>query len=149
MIEKRTIIFGLCLWLASPSLAVAAGAGLLPYRSAVDVAAGKQIYDSQCAACHGAALEGQANWRIRDEEGYLPAPPHDATGHTWHHRDAQLFAIVKYGIEALVGNGYKSQMGGYGDTLSDQEITQVLAYIKSTWPEPVIAQHNLINQRAD
>jgi mono/diheme cytochrome c family protein len=79
----------------------------------------------------------------------LPAPPHDATGHTWHHPDAQLFAIVKYGIEALVGNGYKSQMGGYGDALSDQEIAQVLAYIKSTWPEPVIAQHNLINQRAD
>jgi mono/diheme cytochrome c family protein len=40
-------------------------------------------------------------------------------------------------------------MGGYGDTLSDQDIAQVLAYIKSTWPEPVIAQHNLINQRAD
>jgi len=40
-------------------------------------------------------------------------------------------------------------MGGYGDVLSDREIAQVLAYIKSTWPQPVIAQHNQINQRAD
>lgn len=146
---KHTPVFSLCLWMASASLALAAEAGFLPYRSAVDVAAGKAIYDRECAACHGAALEGQANWRQRDSDGYLPAPPHDATGHTWHHPDAQLFAIVKHGIEALVGNGYKSHMGGYGDVLSDQEIAQVLAYIKSTWPQPVIAQHNQINARAN
>ena len=31
----------------------------------------------------------------------LPAPPHNETGHTWHHPDEMLFAITKYGREGL------------------------------------------------
>ena len=61
------------------------------------VALGKTIYQAQCAACHGARLEGQPNWRERDNAGRLPAPPHDASGHTWHHPDAVLFDITKHG----------------------------------------------------
>ena len=80
-----------------------------------------------------------------DDQGYLPAPPHDATGHTWHHPDTQLFAITRHGTAALVGNGYKSRMEGFGDTLSDDDILAVLAYIKSTWPPGIIARHNAIN----
>src|SRR5205807_2276140 len=45
------------------------------------VARGKAIYAEHCAACHGANLEGQANWRSRLPNGRLPAPPHDASGH--------------------------------------------------------------------
>ena len=48
---------------------------------------GKTVYTANCAACHGANLEGQANWRERLDNGRLPAPPHDKTGHTWHHPD--------------------------------------------------------------
>jgi mono/diheme cytochrome c family protein len=66
--------------------------------------------------------------------GRLPAPPHDASGHTWHHPDGVLFRIVKQGIEA-VGGGYESDMPGFGDILSDAEIAAALAYIKSTWPD--------------
>ena len=67
--------------------------------------------------------------------GKLPAPPHDATGHTWHHPDRQLFAITKYGSAAIVGNNYESDMAGFWESLSDDEIWDVLAYIKSQWPE--------------
>src|SRR3546814_6805220 len=51
---------------------------------------GKAIYAYSCAACHGAKLQGQPRWRERLANGRLPAPPHDDTGHTWHHPDAVL-----------------------------------------------------------
>ena len=60
------------------------------------VALGQQIYAEQCAACHGDNLEGQANWQSRHEDGRLPAPPHDETGHTWHHADELLFGLAKF-----------------------------------------------------
>ncbi len=98
------------------------------------VALGEILYQQYCASCHGVELEGQPNWKIRDENGYLPAPPHDETGHTWHHPDEQLFEITKIGTEAFVGMGYRSAMIGFGDQLDDTEIWAVLAYIKSQWP---------------
>ena len=64
------------------------------------VALGKKIYTNNCAACHGAKLEGQPDWRIRQPNGRLPAPPHDETGHTWHHPDAILIGIIKNGLVA-------------------------------------------------
>lgn len=121
---------------------------LVPYADASAIALGKTLYGENCASCHGAALQGEANWRTPDGEGYMPAPPHDPSGHTWHHPDAQLFAITKFGTEALVGGSYKSRMIGYQDILSDAEILATLAYIKSTWPPDIIARHNQINANA-
>ncbi len=112
------------------------------YRNAEIIALGAQIYQDQCAVCHGADLEGQPDWRTRDAEGYLPAPPHDETGHTWHHPTAQLFEITKWGTEAVVGGGYRSNMIGFEGVLTDDEIQAVLAYIKSTWPRRIIERHN-------
>jgi len=122
--------------------------GLLPYRDAAITEEGRNIYTDNCASCHAADLSGEPNWRSQDEDGYLPAPPHDKTGHTWHHADAQLIKITQIGTEALVGGNYRSRMSGFGDTLSEQQIIAVLAYIKSTWPEQVIDQHNRINADA-
>lgn len=126
----------------------AGAAGLLPHDQPERVAAGAAIYAEHCAACHGADLEGEPDWRERDAEGYLPAPPHDATGHTWHHPDAQLIEITRRGIEAMVGGGYRSKMIGFGDVLSDRDILDVLGYIKSTWPAHIRAQHDRINRDA-
>ena len=122
------------------------GAGLLPYTDAQAVALGERLYGENCASCHGAALEGQVeDWRQRDADGMAFAPPHDETGHTWHHPDAMLFAITKFGSEAVIGNGYESNMMGFEGVLSDEEILATLAFIKSTWPEEVIGTHNRIN----
>lgn len=129
--------------LAGPVLAERAV--MLPYADPAAVAAGEDTYKGHCAACHGANLEGEPNWKIRDADGYAPAPPHDVTGHTWHHPDGQLFALTKYGPAKLVGQGYRSRMPGFEDILSDQEIIDVLAYIKSTWPPEIRARHNTIN----
>ena len=103
--------------------------------SAEVIEQGRQIYADQCASCHGAQLEGQPDWKTPLPSGRLPAPPHDAGGHTWHHPDDILFRIVREGTAAIVGGGYKSDMPGFADLLSDAEIRAVLAYIKSTWPE--------------
>lgn len=112
------------------------------------VALGAEIYRRECAACHGANLEGQPNWRQRLASGRLPAPPHDETGHTWHHPDAQLIALTKYGPAALIGGGYESDMPAYRDTLDDGEIVAVLSYIKSRWPEAIRRRHDQLNAQA-
>ena len=111
------------------------------------VAQGAAVYARECAACHGEQLEGQENWRQRRADGRLPAPPHDASGHTWHHPDQQLFALTKFGPAALVGEGYESDMPGYEEILSDEEIVAVLSYITSTWPPDVRETHDEINRR--
>ncbi len=130
------------------SLSASEDPGLLPYRDEAAVARGEDLYAEYCAACHGASLEGEPDWRERDAAGYLPAPPHDDSGHTWHHPDRLLFAITKEGTEAIVGGDYRSNMTGFGDVLDDDEILAVLAYIKSTWPPRVIGIHNEINANA-
>ncbi len=98
------------------------------------IALGQEVYAENCASCHGVDLEGQPDWRRRLENGRMPAPPHDKTGHSWHHADRQLFTITKRGVSAVVP-GYESDMPAFEETLTDAEITAVLGYIKSTWPE--------------
>ena len=106
-----------------------------------DIGNGQALYQEHCAACHGAQLEGQANWRQRGSDGVLPAPPHDASGHTWHHDNRLLFDYTKLGGKALMQaqgiSGFKSGMPGLGDELGDDEIWDVLAYIRSTWPKRI------------
>lgn len=100
------------------------------------VQAGEQIYRRQCAACHGQELEGEPNWRVRDENGLLPAPPHDASGHTWHHADDLLFEITKYGPAVVIDDpDYRTRMPAYASVLDDDEIIAVLSYIKHSWPD--------------
>lgn len=103
------------------------------------VARGAELYAEACASCHGADLEGQPNWETPGENGVYPAPPHDASGHTWHHPDGMLFAYTKLGgAETLRRMGLKdakSGMPGFADTLSDADMADILDFIKSKWPE--------------
>lgn len=100
---------------------------------------GARVYTQHCAACHGAKLEGQPEWRRRLPNGRLPAPPHDDSGHTWHHPDEVLFGIVKKGmVPPYASNDYRSDMPAFGGKLSDAEIWAVLAYIKSHWTSAVL-----------
>ena len=102
-----------------------------------DIVAGQSLYADNCASCHGANLEGQPDWRTPDADGVLPAPPHDGTGHTWHHDDELLFEYTKLGgtaaLEVRGVTGFKSGMPGFSETLTDDEIWDILAFIRSTW----------------
>ena len=110
---------------------------------------GKTVYMENCASCHGAVLEGQANWQQKDSDGYMPAPPHDVSGHTWHHPSSYLFLMTKYGIEKMIGEKYPNNMPAYENELTDNEIIAVLSYIKSTWPKPIQRQHDEISAYAN
>ena len=106
-----------------------------------DLNNGQVLYMQHCASCHGVRLEGQPKWRRPGKDGILPAPPHDATGHTWHHDNRLLFDYTKLGGKALMearGIAWvESGMPGLGDVMSDDEIWDVLAYIRSTWPDRI------------
>tara|TARA_R110002110_G_scaffold68953_4_gene186316 strand:+ start:165 stop:629 length:465 start_codon:yes stop_codon:yes gene_type:complete len=112
------------------------------------VALGQAVYVENCASCHGANLDGQPNWRSPGPDGRLPAPPHDETGHTWHHDGDTLFQLTKYGTGALIGDpDYQSNMPIYEGVLTDEEIIAVLSYIKSTWPQDIRDHHDALANR--
>ena len=113
------------------------------------LATGQAVYAKHCAACHGAQLEGQPRWRERDAAGRLPAPPHDASGHTWHHPDQVLFDVTKYGVaKAAHLKDYDSAMPAFDGVLSDAEIVAVLAWIRSQWPRDIRRQQEEVNAQA-
>mgnify|MGYP006393665931 CR=1 FL=1 len=114
-----------------------------------EIALGRRVYDAECASCHGADLQGQPDWQSPGADGLMPAPPHDATGHTWHHPDAMLFALTRDGLGAVLRDSdYESGMPAFAGQLSDDEIRAALSFIKSTWPDEIRAAHDEINDRA-
>jgi S-disulfanyl-L-cysteine oxidoreductase SoxD len=134
--------------LAACDAAPGDGSRLQPDNAAT-VALGRKVYDTHCAACHGAQLQGQPNWRERDATGRLPAPPHDRTGHTWHHPDEVLFRLTKHGVAKTANlKDYVSSMPAYDGVLSDAEIVAVLSYIKSRWPADIRRKHDELNASA-
>ena len=106
---------------------------------------GEKVYLEQCVSCHGVNLEGQVGWQDTMVDGMRLAPPHDKSGHTWHHPDEMLFNLTKYGFKAMINYDYKVSMPVYDGILSDEEIIASLSYIKSTWPEEVTEIHNKVN----
>lgn len=133
MLKSSVLVCGL--------MAVSLPASALEPLDAASVARGAPLYQAHCADCHGAQLEGEANWRVRKPDGSLPAPPHDESGHTWHHGDGLLFDYTKLGGEEALRRlgitGVISGMPAFGALLSDREIQDVLTYIKSHWSDEV------------
>jgi len=93
------------------------------------VAQGAIVYAQECATCHGAKLEGAADWKRPLPDGSFPPPPHDNSGHTWHHPDSLLLAIIADGGDPA----YHSKMPAFSDNLAEQEQWAVLEFIKSSW----------------
>ncbi len=135
-------------WPSSSALTIAVG--ILAFASVAnaahelenrDIGKGETLYQEHCASCHGANLEGQPNWQTPNDDGTMPAPPHDRTGHTWHHDNQLLFDYTRLGgAQALAQRGvgnFNSGMPGFSGVISDAEIWDILAYIRSTWPERV------------
>ncbi len=102
----------------------------VPTPDAQQVLQGGEIYAQYCAVCHGINGEGQPNWKTPLEDGSFPPPPHDSTGHTWHHPDGQLKNIIANGEKDIFP---QSKMPAFGEQLSDAEIAAVREYIKTWW----------------
>lgn len=156
MRRMRLRAFGL--FAAGSAIAVAFGVwwmarssppGFLKPDDASVIATGSKLYGIHCASCHGASLEGQAeDWQRRDAEGLALAPPHDATGHTWHHPDRLLFDITKVGVGVAANlPDYKTRMPAFEGVLDDDEIVAVLSFIKAQWPDDIRRRHDRLNDR--
>jgi mono/diheme cytochrome c family protein len=107
---------------------------------------GQQLYEENCGGCHGLNLEGQPDWMKRLPSGKLPPPPHDETGHTWHHTDEQLTRITLDGLAALAP-GYETDMPAYRGKLTEDQVKSILDYIKSTWPERIQKMQELRSRK--
>ena len=104
--------------------------------STLMIARGKIIYESYCVSCHQVNLVGAENWKGLDEDGHRKAPPLNGAGHTWHHDDATLHNIIKYGLAKIVKN-YDGKMIGFGDKINNKQVDSVLSYIKSHWEDEI------------
>jgi mono/diheme cytochrome c family protein len=113
----------------------------LPTFDPVQITLGETVYAEQCAECHGANLEGEPDWKEQNEDNSFRAPPHTADGHTWHHPDDQLLEAIQLGGPRFEGLniGGTSDMPAFEEELTDEEITAVLTFIKSTWPDDIRA----------
>ena len=104
---------------------------------------GAEVFRANCAVCHGANAEGDANWRKIGPDGKYPPPPLNGTAHEWHHSIPVLREIIKNGTPPEEGN-----MPAWGQKLTDQEIDAVIAWFQSLWPDQIYAAWNEMQERA-
>jgi mono/diheme cytochrome c family protein len=113
---------------AAPVVINETAAPPLPPLDRQAAALGEPLYLQSCAACHGADLRGAPDWKTSLEDGSFPPPPHDDSGHTWHHPDFLLLQIMAEG-----GLSYGGVMPGFSAQLSETEMAAILEYLKSRW----------------
>ena len=112
---------------------------------------GAAVYQARCAACHGARGEGAADWTRPGPGGVYPPPPHDSTGHTWHHADGLLYRIVARGTAAAIGDTLRAArygMPAFDSVLPPREIHAVITYLKTGWT-PAQRRSQAAASRAD
>lgn len=96
--------------------------------TAPSIANGRQLYAVNCANCHGpraqGAIKAGAELSIITERGGKQPP--DLTDAVWDHgaSDAAILNTIKKGIP-------EAMMPPYGGSLSDNQIRNVVAYIRS------------------
>lgn len=112
---------------------IARANGAAPLSDVDRVNSGSAVYKQHCASCHGANAEGAPNWQERDAHGELPAPPHNAEGHTWRHSDAELYKMVIKGWRDPFNRTKQLTMPAFGDVLSQDQVRTVITYLKTLW----------------
>jgi len=119
----------------------------LPTLGPALVKQGQQVYQLNCASCHGAKAEGAVGWQKPDSQGNYPAPPHHDSGHTWHHPDRVLYEAIRDGMADPLRPGSPLRMPAFNDKLTDPDIQAVVTYFKSLWsPQHRAFQANLTQQ---
>ena len=83
---------------------------------------GEALYQQHCLRCHGAKGDGNG-----PEGKYLIIPPADFHSTSNTKMDSELFIIIKFGL-------IFSPMHGWADRLTDEEILDVISYIRFLAP---------------
>jgi mono/diheme cytochrome c family protein len=100
---------------------------------AAQVARGQAVYTEHCLTCHGPDGRGlPGDWRVREADGRFPPPPLDDSAHAWHHPTAVLLEVIREGSPGGQGN-----MPAWKDKLAEQQMQDVVAYIKSLWSDEI------------
>ena len=89
-----------------------------------DAQRGKPLYAKSCALCHGATGDGRGTLPIKP-------PPADLRAVTPKRSDWELYVVIRDGGPVL---GLSPRMLGWSKTLSDQEIRDTAAYVRSIAP---------------
>lgn len=92
---------------------------------------GEAVYRANCASCHGANGEATPGWRTPSPEGRYPPPPLDGSAHAWHHSTETLEKMIREGSPGPGG------MPPWDGKLTNQQIDDVIVWIKSLWPDDV------------
>lgn len=115
-----------CLWTVGAFAQSSTGAGAAN-------AAGRLIYIRSCAICHGMGLQGRdANWQLDS----VFVPPLGASGKAWRMTDGQLQAMLQDGVHAAPSRLPAMGMPPFAGRLDDQQIGDVIAYLKEQWTQP-------------
>jgi mono/diheme cytochrome c family protein/glucose/arabinose dehydrogenase len=115
---------------AAPGVVAQPGANLSnPVASTPDsIAAGKQVYDATCAACHGNLAQGavKAGISISIIEEQRGKQPPDLTDDQSDHgsTDADVFGVIRRGLPPTM-------MPGFAGSISDEDIWRVVNYLRT------------------
>ena len=107
-------------------------------RSALDVTSGKQLYEANCASCHGIAGAGNGP----AARGMNPAPPAIGDAATMHDvSPATMYRVISVGIGG-------TPMPGYGGSMTAEQRWNIVAYLVSlrATPEKVAEGEGLYAQ---
>jgi len=93
--------------------------------TAASIAAGKANYTKYCQFCHGETAKGDGKMAPKDSH------PSDLTDAKWDHggTDGEVFTVIKTGLPA------PSVMKGFSARMTDQQIWEVVDYIRSLGPK--------------
>ena len=145
VLVAMVMLSGVALAVAYSHSSGSQSAPLLNWKDAAVVARGEALYKDHCTACHGAIGDARSSDETRGPNAL--APSHDSDGHTWEHPDYILVQLTKSGeVAELCRTIGDSDMPEFGQSLSDRQIVDVLSYIKSTWPEDILAKQEEVNR---
>jgi mono/diheme cytochrome c family protein len=104
--------------------------------------AGRTLFQTYCAACHGAQAQGDPEWRRKNPDGTWRPPALNGTAHAWHHPAWELREQIRTGSAPGVGN-----MPPFAGVLTDEEIDSIILWFQSLWPDEVYVAWWEIDQR--
>ncbi len=97
------------------------------------VVAGKALYEQYCQSCHKEDGVGENPIPpLLKMPGYLTAMPLNETSHAWHHTDDQLEDTILNGLKRT------QRMPAWKGTITKQQASQIVSYIKSLWSDRIL-----------
>ncbi len=102
--------------------------------TAEQVTAGKPLFASYCAGCHGDRGQGGKNWERPQADGSYPPQPLNGSGHSWHHSLVSLEKTIARG-----GTHPGATMPGFADVVDKQQRLAIIAAFQDLWGDKIYA----------